>query len=86
MSQVIIRRCAVLPYKVRPRKPAEAKYRVDGEQRCRFCAPTYRDGRDTAVCGSMWKGSICTRPAGHRGEHVACGNNHCDLKRWRNVL
>lgn len=44
------------------------------------------DGDDT-VCNCIQPGGLhllCTRPDGHRGDHVACGTTRHGLARWTN--
>jgi len=73
MAEVLLRRCACYPYKIRDK----AKRRTaDG---CRFCV---RDGGP--ICGLRVKSGICTRAPGHRGDCVACGHKIHDLRRQNN--
>ena len=45
---------------------------------CPHCAKT----GDGTMCGNNGLGWICTKPAGHPGDHVACGKHAHDIISW----
>ncbi len=47
-------------------------------ENCPHCAKA-GDGK---MCGKHGQGWCCTKPAGHTGDHVACGKHAHDIISW----
>lgn len=47
---------------------------------CRYCR---RDDKPACRCIDPKEGYLCTRKRGHKGKHVACGIDTCNIKAWK---